>query len=151
MSSPSANQFRERLVPSPWAWAAIVGFALFTYIALFVADPTVAAITAPIVLLVGLIVAWFSAPIVEVRDGELKAGQAHIPVDLLGPATLLDRPQILRAMGVDYDPRTFACLRIGTGHAIWLPVLDDGDPTPSWLVSTRRPHALNAAITAAQG
>lgn len=150
MSMPDGTEYQERLVPSLWAWLAIIGFALFTYIALFVADPIVAAVTAPVVLIVGIVAAWFSAPVIRVRRGELVAAKAHIPTHLLGPATALDRAAIHKAMGVDYDPRIFACLRIGTGHALWLPVLDDTDPTPAWLISTRRPNALRAAITATQ-
>lgn len=150
MSKPSRTEYSERLVPSAWSWLAIAGFALFTYIALFVADPTVAAITAPAVLVLGCVGAWFTSPVIRVADGELRAGRAHIPVGMLGSITSLDRAAVHKAMGIDFDPRTFACLRVGTGHALWLPVLDDQDPTPAWLVSTRRPNALRQAITDAQ-
>lgn len=151
MSKPNQIEYRERLTPSLWSWLAIAGFALFTYIALVVVDPTIAAVTAPAVLVIGSCLAWFSAPVIAVRDGELVAGRAHIPVDVLGRVTALDRAAVHKAMGVDFDPLTFVCLRIGTGHAVWLPVLDEQDPAPAWLVSTRHPGALTTAINAARG
>lgn len=148
-STPRA-EFRERLVPSPWTWLGIVGFAVFTYIALVVVDATVAAWTAPLVLAIGLVAAWCTSPVVRVEGATLVAGQARIDVAHLGPVTILDRAGVLRALGPGFDPRTYACLRTGTGNAVTLPVLDPQDPTPLWIVSTRRPRSLADAIDLAR-
>ena len=160
MVSPSAHPapapseqhhpFRERLLPGIGGIAAVVGFAFVTFVALSVVDLRAAWATAVAVGVAGLVGAWLTAPVVAVRDGELHAGRAHLPVSLLGPVEVLDREGVRAAMGPGYDPRAFVCLRAWIGGAVTAPVTDPADPTPTWLVSSRRPRALAAAIEAAR-
>lgn len=140
----------ERLVPGPWTWVAVGVFALFTFITIVVMSLIAAAIVASVTLIVGCVAVWVLAPVIRVQEGELWAGRAHIPVVHLGPASVLDRAGVQGAMGPSYDPRSFSCLRVGTGHAVTFRVLDPQDPTPSWLVSTRRPEDLVRAVDAAR-
>ncbi len=147
---PSEQLHRERLLPGVGGFAAILGFAFFTFVALSVVDLRAAWVTSVVVGVGGLVAAFVTAPVVTVRDGELHAGRAHLPVRLLGPVEVLDREGVRAAMGPDYDPRTFVCLRAWTGGAVTAPVTDPADPTPAWLVSSRHPRALAAAIEAAR-
>lgn len=138
----------ERLLPSPAGWFGIVAFALVLGIALTVAGPVAAVVTAVVTLAVGCAVAWWTAPVVEVRDGVLRAGRTEIPTSLLADVVILDREGVRTQMGTDWDARAFACLRTWTGGGIRATVVDPADPTPFWVVSTRRPDDLAAAVMA---
>lgn len=131
-------------------WLAVVGFAALVFVMLVVVSATAATIAGGVALALLLAAAWFTSPVVAVADGVLRAGRARIPVDLLGEPVVLGRAEVRTAMGPGYDPRSYACLRTWTGGALWVDVLDPEDPTPGWLVSTRRPEALRAAIDAAR-
>lgn len=149
-SAGTVPTFRERLVPGPGGFAAVLLFAVMSGVVVLVSDLVAAVVTTLVVLVAGVVGVALTSPVVEVRDGELHAGRAHIPATALGDVEVLDAEGVRRAMGPGYDPRSFACLRTWTRGAVTAPVVDPGDPTPSWLVSTRRPRELAAAIDAAR-
>ncbi|SDD03935.1 Protein of unknown function [Sanguibacter gelidistatuariae] len=146
--SPAGASFSERLLPGPGGWIGVVVTAAILGLAATVASTAAAVVTGLVALAVGVLLAWAYSPVVAVRDGELVAGKAHIPLALLGEATVLDRAEVLRAMGTEWDPRAFACLRTWAGGGVRVKVTDPADPTPYWIVSSRRARDLAAALTA---
>ena len=52
------------------------------------------------------------------------------------------------AMGPDADARAFLVIRPYLTRAVRVPVTDPADPTPYWLVGSRHPDALAAALNA---
>lgn len=87
---------------------------------------------------------------VAVVDGELHAGEAHLPLSCVARTAVVPPTAKRAALGRQLDPMAFV------EHRSWVPgmllvVLDDpSDPTPYWLVSTRHPEALQAAVEAAR-
>lgn len=142
--------YRERLWPGVVGWAVVVGTAVVATVALAPVSALAGAAAGVIAgaLAVGAAVAMSAT--VSVRGGELVAGSAHIPVTLLGPPDELDEAATRHALGPGLDARTYVLLRGWVRTAVQLVVLDPDDPTPAWLVSTRRPAALAAAIRSCQ-
>ena len=95
--------------------------------------------------------AWLGSVRVAVRDGTLYAGPAHISLDLLGPAEPLDAEETRRVHGVDADARAFLLTRPYLKRSVKVVVEDPADRTPYWLVSTRHPRELAAAISGRPG
>lgn len=141
----------ERLWPGPLGWASVIGFAVVVAVALVPVDVAIGAGVGLVVLAAGVVAAVRTSPVVAVRDGELVAGRAHIPVRHLGAGRTLDADGVRAALGPGSDARTYVCLRAWVPGGVVLPVTDPQDPTPSWLVSSRRPAALLAAVEAARG
>jgi hypothetical protein len=110
--------------------------------------PAVAAwaATAVLVLLTFGGFAWLGSARVEVRDGVLYAGPAHISLSLLGEATALDAEETRRVHGVDADARAFLCTRPYLKRSVQVLVADPEDRTPYWLISTRHPGRLVSAL-----
>jgi hypothetical protein len=141
----------ERLWPSPGTWLVVPLLGLGVAVSLLPVGAVAAAVATVVVLAVvvtGLVLA--SAP-VRVADGELVAGPARIPVALLGAAEPLREAEARHARGPGLDARAFLLVRGWVQPMVRVPVLDDQDPTPYWLVSTRRPEELAHAIDAARG
>lgn len=86
---------------------------------------------------------------VRVRGGVLHAGKAHIPVAYVGEVEALDTEATRRVAGVDADARAFLVLRPYLKRSVKIEITDPDDPTPYWLVHTRHPKELAAALTAA--
>jgi hypothetical protein len=103
--------------------------------------------TAVGVLLVVLLVR--GTPPVAVADGMFIAGRARVPIRLLGRVEVLDAERMRHARGPDLDARAYLCLRGWIAAGVLVELRDAEDPTPYWLVSSRRPAELAAAITAA--
>ncbi|WP_310963774.1 DUF3093 domain-containing protein [Nocardioides terrisoli] len=147
--SEAGVTYAERLrVPLRW-WVQATMFLATLWLAFIVATPAWIAWSATAVLVAityGMFLLVGSAAI-EVRDGELCAGAAHIPLGLLGDPEPLDRDGTRRVAGVEADARAFLLLRPYLKRSVRVPVIDPADPTPYWLLSTRRPQLLVDAIT----
>jgi hypothetical protein len=143
-----AVAYRERLVPGPGTVAACLLLLPAVLIVLVPFQVVVAVVSAVAVtaLVVGALVA--GAPVVAVSDGVLQAGRARIEVEQTGPAEPLRREAARAARGVDLDARAWLVLRGWVDGVVRVPVLDPDDPAPYWLVSTRHPEALVAALDA---
>lgn len=141
-------EYAERLfVPLRWWVQATMLVATF-WLALVVAVPPVAAfgITAAIAALVAVGFLRYGAMPVRVADGELRAGRAHLPLAYVGEVTPLDKEQTRLMAGRDADTRAFLAMRPYVKRAVRVEVTDPADPAPYWLVSTRRPQQLAAAL-----
>lgn len=150
MSDPAhPPQYTERLWPGPLGWSFVPGFAVFVVIALLPVDATAAVVAGTVTLLVGVLVAIISSTRVQVDD-EFRVGAAHIPVTALGDGRILDPTGVRRELGPGSDARTFVRIRAWIPGAVLVDVTDPADPTPSWLISSRRPQALLSALRAAQ-
>ncbi|MGH3445720.1 MAG: DUF3093 domain-containing protein [Nocardioidaceae bacterium] len=147
-----ADSYHERLY-APVSWWALAGLFLASVaVAFAVATPmwlTVAVVVVLVVLEGALLVGYGSAR-VEVRDGMLTAGRARVPVAVLGRADALDRDAGRRIAGVEADARAYLLLRPYVKSSVRVSLEDRADPTPYWLLSTRRPSRLVAALDAAR-
>lgn len=83
--------------------------------------------------------------LVEVRDGELRAGRSRLPLAAAGEVTALDETQTKLLRGPRGDPQAFVLTRPYLKRAVYIQVTGDG-PGPYWLVGSRRPEELAAAI-----
>ncbi|GAA2722862.1 DUF3093 domain-containing protein [Cellulomonas aerilata] len=145
-SVPAA--YAERLWFGPTGWLCVVGLALVAAISLYPVGRTAAVVAGVLALAVGLAAASAAATRVRVAGGELVAGAAHIPLDLLGDPVALDAAATRAELGPRLDARAHLCLRAWARTAVRVPVLDPADPTPYWVVSTRHPDRLAAALVA---
>lgn len=142
--------YRERLWPGPFGWAmaaAAVAVAALTASPLGTGAVLLAAVATSVVVVGGVLL---TTPAVAVREGELVAGAAHIPVTLLGEPRVVDRAGMHAALGPGSDARDFVLVRSWLPGAVAVAVLDPADPTPQWLVSSRRAAELATAIRQAQ-
>jgi hypothetical protein len=83
---------------------------------------------------------------VQVRDGELVAGRARLPLDRAGEVTALDERQTRRLRTTQADPGAFVLTRPYLKRAVYIQVTGPGPGGPYWLVGSRHPEQLAAAI-----
>ncbi|KJC65395.1 Protein of unknown function [Agreia bicolorata] len=142
------SSYRERLWPSIWIYLAT---ALVIPASILVLAPVnlTAGIIAAAVLFIGLTGIFIVlAPVIEVKDGMLIAGKAQIPLELLGTPSIFKGGAATLQRGQRLDARAWLCLRGWVDPVIKIPLEDPDDPTPYWLVSSRNPEGLAAALSA---
>jgi Protein of unknown function (DUF3093) len=146
--SAEPTSYSERLhVPLRW-WVQATMFLATVWLALTVALPPWLAWTgsaALLALIFGLF-AWIGSSRVEVRGGVLYVGPAQISLEHLGNAVALDKDATRRVHGVDANARAFLHTRPYISRSVQVPIEDPSDPTPYWLISTRHPRTLAAAL-----
>ncbi|MFL6099882.1 MAG: DUF3093 domain-containing protein [Actinomycetales bacterium] len=152
MSAPAAAPraaYRERLTPPVlWYVVAIVIGGSFGLVLLPFAGAEGLALGALAGATIGAGILVLTSAVVEVTEGVLRAGRAAIPVRLLGPATVLDAAEMSVLRGRSFDPRAYLCQRAWVKAGVQVRVADPADPTPYWLISSRRPDLLALAIEA---
>ena len=84
----------------------------------------------------------------EVVGGEIRIRDAHLPLEHISGLVGLDRRTMRLVVGREGDPAAFVQIRpwIGPGVQFWID--DEDDPTPYWVISTRHPEQLVAAVNA---
>lgn len=144
--------YRERLTPSVGMIAATAVFATgvavcflpLGWLAFWLALAVAGAISAALLMR--------AAVTVVVRDGregpELVAGRAHIPCRFLGPARGFTGEAARQERGPNLNTAAYLVVRGWVSGVMRVEVDDASDPTPYWLISSRSPEKLAAAIEA---
>ncbi|MGY6497124.1 MAG: DUF3093 domain-containing protein [Microcella sp.] len=144
------EQFRERLWPALW-WYPIIVLIVPATLLVFEPISLIAGILTATALVVGSLALLIgSAPTIRVADGRLEAGKARIPVAMIGDMRAASGEEARAERGPLLDARAWLLLRGDVGPVVRLEITDPEDPTPYWVVSTRRPDALIEAIAGAR-
>lgn len=139
---------QERLgVPLRW-WVQGTMLVVSLALAFAVSMPPLLAIALTLLLLavLGAALTAYGSPRVALTSERLRAGRAQIEVTHLGAARALDQEQTRRVAGIEADARAYLLLRPYLKRAVQVAVVDPADPAPYWLICTRRPEQLAAAL-----
>jgi hypothetical protein len=75
-------------------------------------------------------------------EPELWVGDAHLPLRFVGEVDIIDRQHKRKALGPELDPAAFVVHRGWVHSVVRVQLTDAEDPTPYWMISTRRPQRL---------
>jgi Protein of unknown function (DUF3093) len=144
--------YRERLrAPVTWWVVGMVSMAIFGAIVWtgFNAVITIAVFAALFSLVAAFLLNWGRATI-EVSGGELRVANATLPLAAAGEVTPLDEAQARALRGPHADPRAYVLIRPYLSHAVYVEVTAPNSGCPYWLIATRHPAELAAAIDSAR-
>lgn len=147
-----APTYSETLhAPVSWWLAAVAGAVVVWWVFVF-ATPMIFAIAMAVVAgALACAGVWsYGRVSVGVGDGVVHAGRARIEATFCADATPLDPERTAAVRGPEADARAYLLLRPYIATAVRIELADSRDPTPYWLVSSRHPRRLAAAIAAAR-
>jgi hypothetical protein len=138
--------YRERLWPAPWlflATALVIPASLLVFLPI---NQTAGIVTA-IALYAGCVVLLLvAAPSITVTETALVAGKARLPLEAVGQVKGFSRDEARLERGQRLDARAWLMIRGWIDPVVRVEVLDERDPTPYWLLSTRHPRELAEAL-----
>lgn len=146
---PDSVQYRERLsVPVRW-WllAAATVLTLWLIVAIPAGDAAGIVVAGLGAVLLTVFFLRYGGAVVAVDARQLRAGRASIERSYLGSAEALTGEAARNAFGRDCDPKAYLVLRGYLPGAVRVEVTDPHDPTPYWLIATRDPQRLAAALS----
>lgn len=153
MSSEVDTVHSEKLWVPFWWWAAGLAVGALLAAEVHMGAPGVRAWLPYLVLLPLPVWAlfWLSRMKVEVVQdhsgaGELRVGQAHLPLDVIARAAVVPATAKSAALGRQLDPLAFVQHRTWVKQMVLVVLDDPDDPTPYWLVSSTRPDELVAVL-----
>jgi hypothetical protein len=143
------RDYRERLhVPLVW-WLLAVPTVLIFGATLYagLAEPW------PVIIMAGLaagcvaLLTTMGLATVEIGDGTLRAGSAVLPLTAISEVVSLDEKQSTRLRGPRADPAAYLYSRPYLKESVYVAVNPAaGSTAPYWLIGTRHPAKLAAAI-----
>lgn len=139
---------RERLVAPPAWWVGAAVFALVCgWIVYVAATPTLAVVAAAAGALVAAASVWsYGSVLLVVDEAGVQVGRARLDPTHVGAAEALGPAELRERLGPRADARAWLMTRPYVDRGVALAVDDPTDPTPYWLVSSRRPEAFVAAV-----
>lgn len=155
MSETRPSTYRERLrVPLRW-WAQGTMLVATVWLTLIVALYDHAAwlawlITALAMAALAAALRSYGSALLVVDEDWFRAGRARIETRHVGLCEALDAEDSRRVAGRDADARAHLLLRPYLKRSVKVEITDPADPAPYWLVSSRHPRALAAALNAAR-
>lgn len=146
-------RYRERLSVPWWWWLPGLGLAaLIAYeVNMGIEGLPDWAPYAVLLPVAAVVLVWFGRAEIRVVGGadgdtELWVGAAHLPVGVMAKSAEVPRTAKSAALGRQLDPAAYVVHRAWVGPMVLLVLDDPEDPTPYWLVSTRHPERLLAAL-----
>lgn len=142
------STYRERLTAPPSWWAVVVAFGLiWGWLMLVAANPPIAVGAAAVATLVAGSLVWrYGSLLILAGPDGLRVGSAHLAAADIGTITALDPREFRARLGPRADARAWMRTRPYIDGGVEVEVADPSDPAPYWLVSSRRPEAVVAAL-----
>ncbi|MGI8648443.1 MAG: DUF3093 domain-containing protein [Acidimicrobiales bacterium] len=140
--------FAERWRAPWWYWLAGLILAVAVAAAIHLGYPGLRAI-APYVVTVPLVVGllcWLSRVEVRITVTALYVDDAELAREFIAEAMPLSREAYRAALGPGFDPLAFVVRRPWITEAVLITLCDPNDPTPYWIISSRHPAELVAAL-----
>jgi hypothetical protein len=142
--------YRERLLPGPWPFittALVIPASLLVFLPI---NMTLGIICAAILYTACVVLLVLGSPRIEVTDAQLIAGRARLPLLNVGELKGYTGTEATQERGPRLDARAWLLIRGWISPVVKVAVDDADDPTPYWLVSTRHPRELIAALKQAR-
>ena len=124
-----------------WLVALTLVFSIALSLGVALSNQTLLLLIFSLVILTS-ISAYRSRLVISVEDSTLRAGRAKIGREYIKEVLLLDDSAMKHERGPGINPRAYLAIRFWIKTGIKVVLDDPRDPTPYWLVSTRRGEAI---------
>lgn len=145
--SNSNSEFAERINWPVWLWlflAMIVASIYLTFWAPF--GNLLAAVVSILISITLIYSAKKSVLEIVVINNWLYVGNAKIECKHIKNVSALKREEFLKLRGQNADPAAFNATRFWISTGVKVELKDKNDPTPYWLIATRKPKKLAAVL-----
>lgn len=140
--------FDQRLSVPLWWYLPAVGLAVLLGAEVHMGYPGIRAWIGYAILVPLFVVAVYrmGRARVRVEGGELRVGDAALPLRHVGHVEVVPKADKQVALGPELDPAAFLVHRAWIGPLVRVEVTDPEDRTPYWIFSVRDPDRLVAAL-----
>ncbi len=150
MSTSAHNSpvvFKERASWPIWLWAFLLFLSGSLSIAIWAALGNTWAEVSILTQLVGLLFLSQSTPLqIEVTADLLRVGPARIERKYISGVTSLTSEEMRILRGPKINTAAYMQIRFWISTGVKITISDPQDPTPYWLVSSKKAHQLAGAL-----
>jgi len=149
MASDETTAFQERLTVPWWAWPLSLALACFLAFEIGLGVPGLMT-WLPFAVLIPLTAAsliWIGRIKVRVSDGSFHVDDAVLPLEIIESAQPLTGIALRDALSAQLHPVAFVIQRPWIKSAVKVTLDDPDDPTPYWIISSRRANTLAEVLS----
>jgi len=145
--SKDSNIYKERSPWPIWLWLFLLFLAATLALAIWAALGTRWGWISMLVQFLGLLfLSQRSVLTIEVTHKQLRVGDATIDRKFLGAIVALSADEMRQWRGPLSDPAGYMALRFWLSRGVKIQINDPKDPTPYWLISSKKAQPLAAAL-----
>ncbi|MEI6294657.1 MAG: DUF3093 domain-containing protein [Actinomycetes bacterium] len=145
--SKDSNIYKERSPWPIWLWLFLLFLAATLALAIWAALGTRWGWISMLVQFLGLLFLSQRAVLtIEVTHKQLRVGDATIDRKFLGAIVALSADEMRQWRGPLSDPAGYMALRFWLSRGVKIEINDPKDPTPYWLISSKKAQPLAAAL-----
>lgn len=147
------DTYRERLwaPASYWIIALLIGVSVAGALGFYFGPAAMLGLVAVTAVGIAVALVAYGSAVIEVSDEGLRAGGMRVPWPVVSGATALDRDQARERLGVSANAAAALLVRPYLTQAVEVGIADPDDPHPYWLIGTRHPRRLAAAVESRLG
>ena len=139
--------FEERVLPSIGFFIMFLLLPLAIWLVFLPVNLPLGIASACISYLVVMFAAFYAAPNITVDQTQLSVSNAKLPRVAISRVEVISGDKAFTARGIDLDARAFTKFQFGVKTLVRVHLKDELDPAPYWLIGTRNPEALAAALS----
>ena len=140
--------FKELLRPPIWVLAFIYFLLLSLVIAIWAAFDTTATLISLVAATIAIIyLAFAMRSTISIDRKELRIDRAHIDIQYLGEVKILDSTAMRLLRTRDADPAAHLAIKFWVPTGVKIAVADPRDPTPYWLITSKRGEEIAALLS----
>ncbi len=145
--SNSKSEFAERINWPSWLWAFLAAMVGSMYLTIWAPFGHLSATIISLLIVISLIYTAKKTALEIVLINEwLYIGDAKIQCKYIKKVSVLDKKQFIKLRGPDSDPAAFNATRFWVTTGVKIELNDKNDPTPYWLVSSKKARLLAAKL-----
>lgn len=143
-------RYRERVLPSAASLIPVLLIFPTLYLMLLLINTQAGILLGLSVTVAVLASIWFAAPVIEISGETFSVGDAELPIDVISKVTVVEPKEGFAERGVKLSPAAFTRFQLSVKQMVRLEILDEADPTPYWLIATRKPAEIASILAGAK-
>jgi hypothetical protein len=145
--SNSNSEFAERINWPVWLWLFLAMMIASIYLTFWAPFGNLFAAVVSILIAIALIYSAKKSVLeIVLINNWLYVGNAKIECKHIKKVTALPKEEFLKLRGQNADPAAFNATRFWVSIGVKVELKDKNDPTPYWLIATRKPKKLAEAL-----
>ena len=141
-------RFKERVAWPIWLWLFLLFLSASLALAFWAALGNTWGVLTMLIQFLGLLFLSQSTPLTLEYDGStLRVGEASIERRFISGLTPLNSDEMRKIRGPRANPRAYLAIRFWIPTGVKIEISDPADPTPYWLVSSKKAHQLIDALS----
>ncbi len=136
----------ERVLPSLGSFLPTLAVFPTVLLALFPISPVIGYFAGGFLGLLAPILMITMSPTIKIANGILTTSKAKLPLAVISSVALIAKDQAFAERGPKLDARAFVVFQASVPELVKIELKDEKDPTPYWLLSTRRGSEIKRLI-----